>query len=122
MADKHESPIALELEAVVTQLDALGTMLGIDAVPRLEAVRAGLIAALAARDRGDVVGAVDHIGHAMDHMTALADQLDPAEGTLMRALAQKFRAALQRGDLAQAKQGAAVMFEKSGAVERNKKR
>ena len=34
----------------------------------------------------------------------------------MRALAQNFRAALLRGDAAQAKQSAAIMFEKSGAT------
>jgi hypothetical protein len=40
---------------------------------------------------------------------------------LMRALAQTFRAALLRGDDAAAKESSAVMFAKSGAVEREKK-
>jgi hypothetical protein len=75
---------------------------------------------MAARDRGDMPAAIAQIGRAMDRLAALADQLDPAEATLMRALAQNFRAALLRGDEAQVKQSAAVMFEKSGAAERKK--
>jgi hypothetical protein len=84
------------------------------------AVRSLLIAAMAARDRGDMPAALAQIGAAMDKLSALADGLDPAEGTLMRALAHNFRTALLRGDDAQAKQSAAFMFEKSGAIPRKK--
>jgi len=65
--------------------------------------------------------AIAHIGEAMDRLSALADGLDPGEATLMRALAQNFRAALLRGDAAQAKHSAATMLEKSGATTRQKR-
>ena len=120
MADKHESAIPNALESVITGLGELEVVLGPQVRPALDAIRATLSAALAARDRGDVPGAFELIGQAMDRLTHLADHLDPAEGTLMRALAQAFRAALLRGDQAQAKQSAAAMFEKSGTVERKK--
>ena len=121
MADKHEPAIPLALESVVTQLGNLESVLGGHVAPRLAAVRGALIAAMAARDGGDRGRAIEHIGYAMDQLSALADEVDPAEAVLMRALAQSFRTALLRGDAAEAKQTAAVMFEKSGAVERSKK-
>ena len=120
MAHEHDSDIPFPLDAVLTRLGDLEVVLGTRVRPVLANVRDTLIAAMAARDRGDVPGAIDHIGRAMNRLTALADELDPAEGALMRALAEHFRAALKRGDQAQAKQSAAVMFEKSGAVERKK--
>jgi hypothetical protein len=63
---------------------------------------------------------VEQISAAMQRLAGFADRLDPAEATLMRALVQTFRAALLRGNDADAKQTAAVMFEKSGARERKK--
>jgi hypothetical protein len=56
----------------------------------------------------------------MDSLTSLAENLDPAEAAMMRAMARGFRAALLRGDYAGAKESAAVMRQKSGAVERKK--
>ena len=120
MTHKHEPDIPFPLDTVLARLGDLEVVLGTRVRPVLGQVREMLIAAMAARDRGDVPGAIDHIGRAMHRLTALADELDPAEGVLMRALAEHFRTALQRGDEAQAKQSAAVMFEKSGAVERKK--
>ncbi len=120
MAHKHEEEIPTALESLVTRLGDIEAVLGKDIAPVIAVVRTGLIAALAARDRGDVPGAVAQIGAAMDQLTAVADQLDPAEAMLMRALAQHFRAALARGNTAEARQSAAVMLQKSGAVERKK--
>jgi hypothetical protein len=120
MAHKDEPEIPAALESVTTRLDELQAVLGTHAAAVLAAVRAALINAMAARDRGDVAGTVRQIGDAMDRLAAFADQLDPAEAGLMRAVAQHFRSALLRGDATQAKQTAAVMFEKSGAVERKK--
>lgn len=120
MAHKHLEEIPSPLETLIARLGELEVVLGAAVAPQLAAVRAALGAALAARDRGDPPSAVLHIGHAMDRLSALADQLDPAEATLMRALTQTFRAALLRGDEAQVKQSTAVMFEKSGAVEKKK--
>jgi hypothetical protein len=120
MAHKHEPEIPVALEAVVSRLGELEVVLGPKITPVLEAVRTGLIAAMAARDRGDVPGAVEQISQAMHRLAGFADQLDPAEATLMRALAQTFRNALLRGNDADAKQSAAVMFQKAGATERKK--
>lgn len=120
MAHKHEPEVPSALESVIMRLDELQAVLGSHVLPTLSAIRAALISAMAARDRGDMPGAIQQIGGAMDRLAALADQLDPGEAMLMRAVAQSFRAALLRGDAAQAKQTAAVMFEKSGAVQRKK--
>lgn len=120
MAHKHAEEVPIALDTVISGLSELEAVLGSQAAPVLGGIRATLIAAMAARDRGDVPGAIREIGKAMDRLTALADQLDPAEAVLMRALAQRFRIALLRGDDAQAKQDAAVMFQKSGAAERKK--
>ena len=120
MADKHEEQIPVAIDAVVTRLADLEIVIGAQAAPVVAAVRSTLIRAMAARDRGDLPAALRDIGGAMDRLTALADQLDPAEGMLMRAIAHSFRVALLRGDDSQAKQDAALMFQKSGAVERKK--
>jgi hypothetical protein len=120
MAHKDEPEIPAALESVATRLGELESVLGTHIAPALGAVRAALIGAMAARDRGDATGSVQQIGDAMDRLAALADQLDPGEAALMRTVAQSFRRALLRGDTTQAKQSAAVMFEKSGAVERKK--
>jgi hypothetical protein len=121
MAHKHEPEIPADLETAVTRLRELEVVLGKEIGPAIAAVRSTLIAAMAARDRGDVPGAIAQIGQGMDRLAGLADGLDPAEAMLMRALAQTFREALLRGDEAAAKQSTAVMFEKSGAVERKKR-
>lgn len=106
---------------LVTRLGELEVVLGSAVGPELAAIRGTLVAALAARDRGDTPQAIVLIGTAMDRLSALADRLDPAEAVLMRALSATFRTALLRGDAAQVKQTTAVMFERSGAIERKKK-
>jgi hypothetical protein len=120
MPHEQEPEIPVALETVVTRLGELEVVLGAHVAPTVAAVRATLIAAMAARDRGDPPGAIEQIGHAMDRLSALADQLDPAEAMLMRALAQNFRSALLRGDESQVKKSSTMMFHKSGAVDRKK--
>ena len=121
MTLKHVEQVPRELETVIAQLQQLEVVLGKQVAPAVKAIRAALFEAMAARDRGDVPAAVDHIGSAMDYLTALADKLDPAEAVLMRALAQSFRAALRRGDDVQAQQSTRFMLEKSGGAERQDK-
>lgn len=120
MTDKHLSDIPASLEAVASRLGELEIVLGRHVRPALQTVRAMLVTALAARDRGDVQAAVAAIGGAMDRLGALADELEPAEGAVMRAVAQSFRAALLRGDDAQARQAADVMLSRSGALQRKR--
>lgn len=121
MADKHAPEIPVDLETVVSRLGELEVVLGSEIGPLLAEVRTTLIAAMAARDRGDLPAALGEIGRGMDRLTTAAERLDPAEAALMRALAQTFRAALLRGDDGAVKQTTAAMFAKSGAVERGKK-
>lgn len=120
MADKHDTDLTFPLEALVDGLAELTVVLGAEAAPVVAGIRETLMAALAARDRGDLPGAVARIGDAMQRLSALADHVDPADAGLMRALAASVRGALLRGDTAEARQRAAVMLEKSGAVERKK--
>lgn len=120
MADEHASQIPLAIEQVVSGLPELETVLGAPAKAALPAVRARLIEAMAARDKGDKAAVIHCIGDAMDRLAALADHLDPREAALMRAVTERFRTALLRGDQADAKQKMNVMFERSGAVERKK--
>ncbi|HVO24687.1 MAG TPA: hypothetical protein VMW56_13765 [Candidatus Margulisiibacteriota bacterium] len=120
MTHKHEEAVPTAIESVVARLGDLEAVLGPAAAPVVDAVRTGLIAAMAARDRGDMPAAIAQIGAAMDRLSALADGLDPGEATLMRALAHNFRAALLRGDAAQAQQSATTMLERSGGTTRQK--
>ena len=115
MADDAHSPIPTAIDTVVSRLSELEVVFGPKAKPVIGAVRTGLIEALAARDRGDGETAVARIGQAMDRLAGLANDLDPAEGMLMRVVAEQFRAALLRRDTAEARQTADVMFERSGA-------
>ena len=126
MSDKHDEhslteAVPVALEAVVGRLRELEVVLGPHAAPAVAAVSAALVEAMAARDRGDIAGSIRRIGSAMDRLTTLADGLDPQEGAVMRLVAQGFRDALLRGDTAQAKQEAAAMFARSGAVTADKK-
>jgi hypothetical protein len=121
MALKHEDPDLAALEGVLTRIDEMGAVFGSEAGAVIDAVRTALIEAMAARDRGDMPGAIATIAKAMDRLTVLADSMvDPSEAEMMRVVAQAFRAALLRGDYADAKRAAAVMMRESGAVERKK--
>lgn len=121
MADKHGAEIPVDLETVIARLGELEVVLGSEIGPVIAEVRTRLISAMAARDRGDLPGALDEIGRGMDRLSTLAERLDPTEAALMRGLAQTFRAALLRGDESTVKQSTAAMFQRSGAVERKKK-
>lgn len=121
MSLKHDATELAALEGVLLRLDEMGAVLGGEAGPVVDAVRHALIEAMAARDRGDMPAALATIGQAMDRLSRLADDMvDPAEGAMMRAVAQAFRAALLRGDYGDAKAAAARMMRESGAVERKK--
>jgi hypothetical protein len=51
-------------------------------------------------------------------LARFADQLDPRDAMQMRTVAERFQAALRRGDVPEAKQGLDTMFERSGARSR----
>ncbi|HVN86672.1 MAG TPA: hypothetical protein VMW17_17700 [Candidatus Binatia bacterium] len=120
MADEHQPAVPIAIEQVVARLTELEIVLGTAASAIMPSVRARLTEAIAARDRGDPPAAISKLTEAMEHLSGLADRLDPAEATLMRALVTRLRGALLRGDQSTAHAAAARMFEQSGARERRK--
>jgi len=113
MAHDHEpAPV---LETLVTRLGELAVVVGPAAAPRLEAVRAELTRALGLRARGDVPGAMQAIGAAMRELAAIAAALDPAEASVMRAVAEQFGAAMLRGETAEMRRTSEIMRDRSGA-------
>ncbi|MBI4514882.1 MAG: hypothetical protein HY699_03580 [Deltaproteobacteria bacterium] len=120
MSEEHQPTTPTAIEQVVATLEELAVVFGEPARAVIPVVRARLIEAMAARDRGDRATAIARISEAMHQLAGLADRLDPAEAVLMRALAQSFRSAMTCGDQASAEQAAAVMFEQSGARPRKR--
>jgi hypothetical protein len=86
------------MEGFLLRLDELRSVLGPGVGPALDAAKAELVAALAARDRGDAEAARLGIARAMAGIAALGDGLDPEEGALMRSLAGTFIQSMTRGD------------------------
>jgi hypothetical protein len=115
MGEAHRPSVPFVLEQLLDGLEELGNVLGDAGRAALPVIRTRLIEAVAARDRGDPVGSLRALSAAMADLTALADRLDPFESRAMRLVAERFQTALLRGDLAEAKQGLDVMFERSGA-------
>lgn len=115
MKEDHQPQVPVVFEQLLTGLSELELLLGDAGKPVVGAVRSRLREASAARDRGDPVAMLDAVSAAMRDLAALGERLGPGEGRLMTALAQRFRDALLRGDLAEAKKGMDVMFEQSGA-------
>ena len=118
MADEHQSDVPVVLEQLVSGLRELEIVLGEPGRETLPAVRGSLTTAMAARDRGDPVAALRAIGTAMTQLANLADRLDPQEAALMRMVTERFRAALLRGNLPEAKEDMDVMFTRSGTREK----
>ena len=50
----------------------------------------------------------------MEPLTALAQEVDPAEGILMRAIAERFAAALSRGDKSATRESVNFMRHRAG--------
>jgi hypothetical protein len=104
------------LDAFFSRIGELKAMLGPGGAPGVDAVADTLREGLAARDRGDVPTAVARIAEAMDGLAELATSADPAEGAMMRAVAEYFRAALGRGAVGEAREAAEHMRQRSGSV------
>jgi len=115
MADDHRPPIPVALEQLILGLGELEQLFGEPARAAIPAVRSRLTQAMAARDRGDAPATMQAIGSAMEELARLADRLDADEAMMMRAIADRFRIALLRGDMPEAKTDLDVMFERSGA-------
>jgi len=86
------------LERLAQGIEELKTVLGVEAVPRVEVVKQRLLAAMAARDRGDRAATLAAIADAMAELAILGDGLDAAEGAMMRAVAAGFIGGMARDD------------------------
>lgn len=120
MDHKPHEEVITSLDPLLEGVRQLESVLGPAAAPLVGRLQQRLIEAMAARDRGDRDAVMERIGNAMNELTQLAGTIDPQEAMLMRMIADTFRRALSRGDEGTAKQQAAVMMERSGAVERKK--
>jgi len=109
-------PFPEALEALFSRMGELKVVLGPAATAGVDEVERFLREGLAARDRGDVPAAIDRLGRAMDRLAGLAVHADPAEGAMMRAMAERFRRAVAHGALGDARETADVMRERSGSV------
>src|SRR6266700_3568343 len=103
MADNPEHSHLIDfpeaLEALFSRMGELKVVLGPAAAPGVDEVERHLREGLAARERGDPGAAVVKIA-----------------GAMMRATAERFRQALARGALGEAKETADVMRGRSGSV------
>ena len=95
-------------------LGELEVVIGERARPTIAEVRAGLGAAIACRERGDMPGAIAAIRAAMERLAALGSVLDPEEGAMMRFIAERFAQALGAGNKGDAKTVVNVMRRKAG--------
>jgi hypothetical protein len=109
------------LAVLLSRLSEIKVVLGAAAAPGVDQVEQDLRRALAARERGDPVAAVDFVGRAMERLSALASASDPSEGAAMQAVAARFRQALARGTLGEVKETAEVMRVRSGSMVTPKK-
>lgn len=107
----------LSLDSFVKLADNLGELevtIGERARPAVVELRQCLRTAVATRERGDVPGSLEQLRGAMERLAAIASDLDPEEGALMRMVAQRFTEALKLGDKSTAKEAVHLMRHKSG--------
>ncbi len=105
---------------LIERLGELEVVIGPQARPVVAEVQTRLREAAAARERGDVPGALTIIAQAMERLATLAGSLDAAEGALMRAIAGSFAQALGAGDRGGARQAVDVMRSKAGETSKDK--
>lgn len=107
----------LSLDPFLKLADNLGELevtIGERARPAVVELRQRLRAAVASRERGDLLGSLEQLRDAMDRLAAIAGELDPEEEALMRIVAQRFTEALKLGDKGTAKEAVNLMRHKSG--------
>ena len=107
----------LSLDPFLKLADNLGELevtIGERARPAVVELRQRLRAAVASRERGDLPGSLEQLRAAMQRLAAIAGELDPEEGALMRMVAQRFTEALKLGDKGTAKEAVNLMRHKSG--------
>ncbi len=97
-------------------LGELEIVIGDKARPVVADLRARLLEAAACREKGDMPAAVNIIHGAMDRLAELAGQLDPAEGLVMRLIADRFSRALTSDDKHTVKDAVSLMRNRAGAA------
>lgn len=112
-AERPQTPTGVE--QVMDALAELEGVFGESGRGVVRAVRSRLGEALAARDRGNPAAMLEAIAAAMAELPRLADRLAGDEAMLMRLVAGRFRQALLRGNVPEARQDLDLMFERSGA-------
>ena len=95
-------------------LAELEVTIGAKARPVIAEVRTRLAEAAVLRKNGDMPAAIAAIRSAMERLALLAGELDPGEGALMRAIAERFSAALNFGDKYTAKDAVNFMRHRAG--------
>ena len=103
------------LEAFFTRVGELKVVLGGAAGPGVDRLEAVIQNALAARDRGDVPGAMRGIVGAMELLAELAGNTPGVDAAQLRGMAAMFKQALSHGALGEAKAAAETMREESGS-------
>lgn len=109
------------LERLASGIEELKTVLGPAAAPRVEGVKFQLLAAMAARDRGDRTATLTAIARAMVGLSELGDGLDAAEGAMMRAVAAGFIRGMAREDREAVERHLDVIQSRAGAPKASKK-
>lgn len=102
------------LERLASGMEELKTVLGPGAASRVEGVKLQLLAAMAARDRGDRTATLTAIARAMAGLADLGDGLDAAEGAMMRAVAAGFIRGMAREDREQVERHLDVIQSRAG--------
>lgn len=102
------------LERLASGMEELKTVLGPGAASRVEGVKLQLLAAMAARDRGDRTATLTAIARAMAGLAELGDGLDAAEGAMMRAVAAGFIRGMAREDREQVERHLDVIQSRAG--------
>jgi hypothetical protein len=99
---------------LASALGELEVTVGPAARPVIAEIRDLLIKGAAAQGNSDQAAAVAALGRAMERLAALAATLDPAEGMLMRLIAERFAQSLRQGDKATAKETINLMRHRAG--------
>jgi len=102
------------IERFVGGIDELKTVLGPEAAPSVERAKHELVAAMAARDRGEGAEALTFLARAMGELAALGDRLGAAEGAMMRAVTAELVKGLAADDRDAVERNLALIQSQAG--------
>ena len=102
------------IERFVGGIDELKVVLGAQTAPVVDKAKQELIAAMAARDRGDRDASLVALARAMAQLATLGDVLGGSEGEMMRAVTAAFIEGLAREDREQVERTLGVIQAQAG--------